>query len=347
MTRDERAPISRPTDAVFTTSEVPERYDKPCSIGHWQLRDLMHFDDTGDAVYVCHSREVQRYSFKNKRTTPTMVLGWVATSMAVRYGYVAAGNQASDVKIWSTMEGKVIYEERINSGSVNNAMHFSRTPDALELHVCSNDCVVRTFQVSESQDTWGAERRVRLAQATQFETPINYAAVSPDGRSMCCVGDNRVTFLADRRESGEWEITRSLKEFADAGMMCDWSPQGKIFAAGAQDGRCMVWDARDRRLVARYTVQNAVRSVKFSSSPMDLLAFAEQEGRAHLVDTRMLDKKQVLKLPASGASTRENMVAGMHFAPDGTRLALACEAGISVWDVDTSTRRTFSDAELL
>lgn len=111
MTRDERAPISRPTDAVFTTSEVPERYDKPCSIGHWQLRDLMHFDgefprrsarrlalkvhrqlcmasvlpaDTGDAVYVCHSREVQRYSFKNKRTTPTMVLGWVATSMAVR-----------------------------------------------------------------------------------------------------------------------------------------------------------------------------------------------------------------------------------------------------------------------
>lgn len=85
---------------------------------------------------------------------------------------------------------------------------------------------------------------------------------------------------------------RSLKEFADAGMMCDWSPQGKIFAAGAQDGRCMVWDARDRRLVARYTVQNAVRSVKFSSSPMDLLAFAEQEGRAHLVDTRMLDKKQ-------------------------------------------------------
>ena len=129
--------------------------------------------------------------------------------------------------------------------SVNNAMHFSRTPDALELHVCSNDCVVRTFQVSESQDTWGAERRVRLvsgalgrvgavrggadptrcrmlakrasrvscpaspqAQATQFETPINYAAVSPDGRSMCCVGDNRVTFLADRRESGEWEITR-------------------------------------------------------------------------------------------------------------------------------------------
>ena len=66
------------------------------------------------------------------------------------------------------------------------------------------------------------------------------------------------------------------------------------------------------------------------------------------VETMHLDVcSQVLKLPASGASTRENMVAGMHFAPDGTRLALACEAGISVWDVDTSTRRTFSDAELL
>lgn len=83
------------------------------------------------------------------------------------------------------------------------------------------------------------------------------------------------------------------RDFADAVLMCDWSPQGNLYAAGGQDGRCLVWDVRDRRAVARYLTHSAVRCVKFSSGPMDLLAFAESEGRVHLVDIRMLDHKQV------------------------------------------------------
>lgn len=121
----------------------------------------------------------------------------------------------------------------------------------------------------------------------------------------------------------------------------------QVFAAGAQDGQCVVWDARDRRPVAKYRGLGAVRSVKFSSGPMDLLAFAEQEGRAHVVDTRMWCQAQVARVPGGGSGLRENPTAGMSFSPDGTGLLLACETAVYLWDVDTDTRLTFADASVL
>jgi len=46
MTRDKEV-VTRPLPAVFLTREEPERFERPCSIGHWQLRDLVHFEPGG------------------------------------------------------------------------------------------------------------------------------------------------------------------------------------------------------------------------------------------------------------------------------------------------------------
>lgn len=43
----------QPVDAVFTTADRAESFDRPCSIGHWQLRDLMHVDQGSRCSRVC------------------------------------------------------------------------------------------------------------------------------------------------------------------------------------------------------------------------------------------------------------------------------------------------------
>ena len=74
---------------------------------------------------------------------------------------------------------------------------------------------------------------------TFFETPINYASVSHDGARMVCGGDSHCVYLCDSREDGSWVSTRSLREFSDAVMMCDWWSNKGIFAAVAQVKRIM------------------------------------------------------------------------------------------------------------
>lgn len=49
-----------------------------------------------------------------------------------------------------------------------------------------------------------------------------------------------------------------------------------------------IWDARSKALVEKLKMGQPVRSIKFSSGPMDLLAFAEHEGVFNVLDARKL-----------------------------------------------------------
>lgn len=46
--------------------------------------------------------------------------------------------------------------------------------------------------------------------------------------------------------------SKVFTEACDAGMCCDWSPGGALFAAAFQDGVAAVWDHRSGRVVAHY-----------------------------------------------------------------------------------------------
>ena len=192
--------------------------------------------------------------------------------------------------------------------------------------------------------------RVQVTQTsrTLFETPINYTSVSPDGTRMACGGDSHCVYVCEARPDGSWATSRSLREFSDAVMMCDWSPSQPIFAAVSQDGTCAVWDVRQRRVVAHFSAQGAIRAVKFSAGPMDLIALAECERSIRLVDARVMNRWQKLSLPPpESLQARDDLISGLAFTPDGTSVVSGTEAAIFQWDINTTTRRTFSDGCLI
>lgn len=52
-------------------------------------------------------------------------LNFEPTSMSVRYGYIAAGGQTSQLDVRELETGEVVFKGDCG-GSVNNALHFAR-----------------------------------------------------------------------------------------------------------------------------------------------------------------------------------------------------------------------------
>jgi WD40 repeat protein len=119
-------------------------------------------------------------------------------------------------------------------------------------------------------------------------------------------------------------------------MCCAWSPHGSLAASCHQDGTVAMWDARSGACVAHTTLPSAARCIKFSATPLDMVAVSEHEERVHLVDARAWRRRQVLAL-GSG----HNGVSGIAFTPSGGRLWVGAENVCVSADIDDVARRTF------
>lgn len=97
---------------------------------------------------------------------------------------------------------------------------------------CSNDSKVRLMDVAS----------LRITQGFTYETAVNCASTSPDGRLRVLVGDSQETLITNA-ETGQALVT--LKEHGDHGFACDWSKNGVHIATAAQDGAVLIWDARN------------------------------------------------------------------------------------------------------
>ncbi|RMZ74770.1 hypothetical protein DV737_g5753, partial [Chaetothyriales sp. CBS 132003] len=146
--------------------------------------------------------------------------------------------------------------------------------------------------------------------------PMNYAAISPDSTVLAAVGDSdRVYFYARRKLAGARH--RAFPEFAwtllaaptvptgpgvydDHAFAVAFSPSGRLCAASSQGGAITVFDmdvllsrphAPQHAILctfrsSRPTLWGCVRSMAFSPSPWDLLAWAEDHGRIGVADVR-------------------------------------------------------------
>ena len=75
------------------------------------------------------------------------------------------------------------------------------------------------------------------------ESPI--ASLSPDGKTMICVGDNHELYLYEVISGGvDFRLIRTYRASDDAGFSTSWSKDGKKFAVASQDGVVTVWDHR-------------------------------------------------------------------------------------------------------
>ena len=74
-----------------------------------------------------------------------------------------------------------------------------------------------------------------------------------------------------------------------------------------RDGSCL-------QAVVRLQTSQACRNVKFSSSPVDLLAFSEQTGRVQLIDSRCYGSRQRLWTTPDTTFTGHH-ISGLAFSP--------------------------------
>lgn len=308
------------------------RYDRGATIQHWQLRDLVHCPQRDDELYVVHKSRILGYDLRSGATSIAQDLRFEPTSMTVGHGHVASGGQNSQLDVRRLDTGEIVYKGHCG-GSVNNALHIARdAAQQLRLFVCNNDDTIKVYGLSS-----GA-----LVSILRCPVAINYCALSPAGGHLVCVGDNRHAYLYLSTPSC-YRQTAVFTEARDAGMCCAWSASGRLFAAAFQDGTTCVWDHRSRAVVTRYHTPLACRNVKFSPAPLDLMAFAEHQGRTHVVDCRMWQRRQTLDV---GGQDCEPDISGLAFSPSGRRLYVGTEGGITAYDVDTVGRRSFPAYEL-
>ncbi|PSC76429.1 WD40 repeat [Micractinium conductrix] len=307
-------------------------YDRGATIQHWQLRDLVHCPQRDEELFCVYRHRTLRHDLRTGVTSVAQDLGFEPTSMAVGHGYVAAGGQNSQLDVRRLAGGDIVYKGHCG-GSVNNALHIARdASQQLRLFVCNNDDTVKVYGLASG------------ALVTMLRCPVavNYAALSPCGRHLVCVGDNRHTYLFAATPVC-YRQAAVYTEACDAGMCCAWSASGSMFASASQDGSCTVWDHRSAGVVTRFHTPLACRNVKFSPAPLDLLAFSEHRSRCHLVDCRMWGREQVLDV---GRPNSEPDISGLSFSPSGRRLYVGTEGGIAAYDVDTMGRRGFPAFEL-
>jgi len=79
----------------------------------------------------------------------------------------------------------------------------------------------------------------------------------------------------------------------------------------------------------------AVRAIKFSPAPLDLMLFTEASGTAHVMDVRGAEfEEELLRV-----GRRE--IAGCCWREDGSRIVIGCVDGISEWRVPGRDRLVF------
>ncbi|OLY84587.1 hypothetical protein AYI68_g1235 [Smittium mucronatum] len=184
-----------------------------------------------------------------------------------------------------------------------------------KLFVCNNQNSIKIFDLPSLSSSCVLE----------FETPINFASISPDKSKMIAVGDSNEIYILDRRESTfirantiTGNISLFIPSFAldifppffsvslvstSSYFCCDWSQDSSKYAVGSQDGEVLVYDIRSTvpitiiPTVNQGYISGACRNLKFTKSDsVELLAFAEHESNFSLVDARTFNQRQVVNI---------------------------------------------------
>ncbi|KAK0544470.1 hypothetical protein OC846_006060 [Tilletia horrida] len=144
-------------------------------------------------------------------------------------------------------------------------------------------------------------------KVTNYPTPINHTATSPDRRTMIALGDTDDVFVQRILPSGDFENVSVLKGSGGGAFSSSWHPSGMQFAVGSSDGRVHVWDVRssrplltmettsDPRFIADSDI-DAIRNVKYSPCGR-MLAYTSHLESLWVVDTISYQNRQHIAVP--------------------------------------------------
>ena len=163
----------------------------------------------------------------------------------------------------------------------------ARRSGALMAAFCSNDRKLRLLDVGTN--SW--------VSTFEYSDHLNCAATSPDGRLRVVVGDTNETFITDAERGTSLFTTRQHNDDAFA---CAWADDGWHVATGAQDGKVVIYDARNWRApVAKLDCEmGCARSLHFTragnGSGSPALVVAEADDIVSVHDTRDWAVKQTM-----------------------------------------------------
>ncbi|KAL1949559.1 hypothetical protein VTO73DRAFT_8440 [Trametes versicolor] len=275
------------------------------TIGHVQLRDVLICPhDKGIVSYAC-GYSVVEHDILNPHSTPRRLVDLTFTPNTISAlilpesndTLLAAGGQEAELHLSyyqssdsyspssSTRPGRsaprgfgrrlwdskyLLEHASINNSVMLTSMSFSRSNESAvepRILVSNNDRTVKFYDIAlrNGKATDDYEPRLLDIGRLDLPVPVNHSSVSPDGRTLLCVGDSPDVYL--HRITGGSRIsfapiaTLSLSSYIQqshssafapvssvpASFSTSFSADGSKFAVASQEGVVVVWDVRSTK----------------------------------------------------------------------------------------------------
>jgi hypothetical protein len=340
MTKSAKELFQSNADNIVAASKF---YPAKISVHHHQLRHLVSVA-SGNRVYYVNDFDVFVLDVDTNRSTLLATIPFEARCLAADYGWVCVGGEQNGdcafIRLSSEHDLPKCFDHDLNvdvlGGEIVNSMnihmlreHPDSEPEPIVL-ISNNDRSIKIFSLA----------RREVLTTLEHDTPMNYAAISPDSTLLAAVGDSDTVYFYQRRKIEPTESKEPASKFPnfdwrpyavpsiptgdsvhdDHGFAVTFSPAGHLCAASSQGGAITVFDVNlllDREYEAedsilctfrssRPTLWGCVRSMVFSPQPWDLLAWAEDHGRVGVADIRqMFVRRQIVQLDKDHVETAE------------------------------------------
>ncbi|KAI9361541.1 hypothetical protein BD770DRAFT_441538 [Pilaira anomala] len=293
------------------------KLDEKCSIGHFQLRNLLWATNKNNIYYVCGDT-VRQWSPQRKKSTQVIDLatanrpGSVSlkiTSMACAHGILFAGGFKGEC-VWKVVQDTSNISNQFNTTNESRSIGITNYTDIVKDKagvtlgiVSNNDATIKCINLETAQ----------IEQKFSLPFAANCSSLSPDSRMLCLVGDSTETLIVDA-DNGKSVV--SINEHHDFSFACCWNPDGRTFATGNQDRTTRVYDIRNTSKAMYVLGSNvgAIRSLHYSHDGQ-YLAAAEPIDFVHLYETKHYESSQVIDMFGD--------IAGVSFTPEDQSLYIA------------------------
>jgi WD40 repeat protein len=259
---------------------------------HHQLRHVLA--SVGRDVYYSNASKVMQASLACPSAEETVLdlTRSAMTSTPIRVTCLAATDSA--IIVAGGFDGEYALRS-LNSSAPHSEGYVTHDHNGLVTHIhtfahrrsglpqaafCANDQRLRLMDLTTETFT----------KTLAYDYSLNSAVTSSDGRLRALVGDSPDALISDA-ESGESLTT--LRSHSAHIFSCAWSPDDRLLATGAQDGKIAIWDSRNwaQPLVELPNALSCSRSLHFTSDSSKLIS-AENEDIVSIFDTRNSFERQ-------------------------------------------------------